>query len=73
MMHEPVFVDEVTMGGDGTPVHPLFAISGGGGVTSLQGKTGALNLASIDGSMEITTPFPNTINLKINSIDGGIY
>ena len=73
MMHEPVFVDEITMGGDGTPAHPLYSIGGSGSVDSLQGETGIISLISADSSLQITVPFPHSIGLRVNAVDGGTY
>jgi hypothetical protein len=72
-MNAPVYTDDITMGGDGTPAHPLFSVGGGGGVVSLQGESGAVNLGSIDGSVAISVPFPHVVDLRVAAIDGGTF
>lgn len=46
---------------------------GGGGVTSLNGETGALSLTSTGATITITTPTSTTINLESTGGGGGGY
>lgn len=42
-----------------------YPVTGGGGVTSLNGETGALTLTSTGNTIAITTPTASTINLEV--------
>ncbi len=62
MSQNPVFTDNVTITGDGTEEHPLTASGAGGGVTSLNGESGAVDITSSDLTV---TPSAGVVDLEI--------
>ena len=62
-----ISVDGITITGAGTPASKLTAhIGAGTAVTSLNGETDAIILTSSGGTIAVTTPTANTINLEVS-------
>lgn len=65
-----ISVDGSSITGSGTPGSPLAShVVSGSAVTSLNGETNTVSLVSVGGTIAITTPTANTINLETTAAD----